>query len=180
MRNEVCWWLRATIGLLIAGLSGAPGALATTAMAPLTVRELTNRSDLAIHGTVESISSSREGQGIFTEIEVRIQDTLKGRAVSENVVLKLYGGTYKGVRTRVVGGPCLSTQEEVVLFLISNGPDTYDVVSLAEGKFSVVRDHSATAKVERELGGIRYIDTTPPVVPETLDTLKAAVRASAR
>jgi len=180
MGHGIHWWLRATIGLLIAGLAGAPGALATTAVAPLTVGELTSRSDLAIHGTVESISSYREAQGIYTEIEVRIQDTLKGRAVSENVVLKLYGGTYEGVRTRVVGAPCLGTQEEVVLFLKANGPDTYDVVSLAEGKFSVVRDGSASPSVERELGGISYIDKTPPAVPETLETLKAAVRASAR
>ena len=104
---------------------------------------------------------------------------LKG-AEAPRVTLRLYGGTYGNTRTRVIGGPCLNVGEEVVLFLRANGAATFDVTNLAEGKWSVIRVPGQPAGVERDLGGIQYVlGSGAPDAPQTLDALKAAVRAAA-
>lgn len=175
MLNEPC--IR-TFTLLLA-LALAPVASATSSLAPLTPAELTVRADLVVRGTVGEMTSSMENQQIFTRIEVRPSETLKGRASADTVTLRLYGGVHGRLRTRVIGAPCLSPGEEVVLFLKANGPATFDVVSLAEGKLSVVRPRVGPPVVRRDLDGISYLDASGlGRFPTSLDGLKAAVRAA--
>ena len=143
------------------------------------MERLTGVSDLAVHGTVESIHSERDGDRIYTYVEVRPAEIVKGLALPA-VTLRLYGGVYENTRTKVVGGPCMAVGEEVFLFLKANGESTFDVVNLSEGKFRVLRPVGQEARVERDLSDIRYVNGTSGVpVPETLAGLKAAVRAAA-
>jgi hypothetical protein len=165
---------------LAAAITAALPAWATSAVAPATVPQLAERSDLAVHGTVESIRTAKEGEQIFRYITLRVSDTLKGRTIGDAVTLKLYGGTYDGLSTIVLGAPCLSQGDEVVLFLKANGLSTYDVVSLAEGKFEVVRTASGPTLVRRDLSGISYEQGPRAPIPASLDELKAAVRSAAR
>lgn len=172
--------MRISAPAIVLLLSYTPFALATSALAPSTVAELTKYADLAVQGTVESIRSTMEDQRIFTYIDVRVSETLKGRAESPIVTLKLYGGTHDGLTTIVMGAPCFREREEVVVLLKALGRSTYAVVNLAEGKFSVERNGKGPPVVRRRLGGIAYRHGPPERDPETLDALKAAVRASRR
>lgn len=167
-------------GLALFALFAGP-ALATTALAPASVEQLTAHADLALEGRVVSIHSFREGQQIFTEIEVEVLEAVKGRAAG-TVTLRLYGGVVDGKRTRVIGAPCIGTGEEVFLFLAANGPRSYDVVNLAEGKFSIVRgaEMRGGGEVRRDLREIAFIDPAMPAIPSTLADLKAAVRVAAK
>src|SRR5690606_12655826 len=127
IRSAVCAFV------LIAGMSAS--AFATTALRPLSVEEMATRADLVVRGTVERIDSFRDGDRIYTDIDVRVSETWKGDVESETVRVRVYGGSADGYRTIVMGAACWSPYEEAVLFLVSNGVDTYDVLSLAEGKF---------------------------------------------
>lgn len=153
----------------------ASSALASSSAGMLSIDELTKYSDLVVHGRIGSIDSYMSNQHIFTEIEVMVTEQLKGKTDENSVILKLYGGTVNGIRTTVLGGPCLSMGEEVVLFLKSRDKETFDVLNLAEGKFSV---QAGTQRVVRDLSGISYLSAERPRIPETLDELKAAIAAA--
>jgi hypothetical protein len=156
-------------------------AHATTARAILAIEELTQRSDLVVHGTVSSMRSSMEDGRIFTTIDVTPTEIVKGAPSTRHVTLKLYGGVFNGMRTMVIGAPCISNGEEIVAFLKANSPSTYDLVNLAEGKFSVIRDGGSSPAVERDLRGIHYLDPhTIPHIPATLDELLSMVRSANR
>lgn len=179
---------RLTTGFVVAGaIAGIasvalpPTADATTAAARLSLDELTERSDLVIRGTVESIQFEFvPGKGPFTRIEVALDDVLAGNAGGETVTVRMYGGEHEGMHTRMDGAPCLGYGEEVVLFLAANGPDTFNVVNLAEGKFAVDRSTGSARILERDLSGIVYLDAGfEPVIPRTLDAFAASVRAAA-
>jgi len=172
-------------GIAIAGIiamaTGPTAANATTAVARLSLDELTERSDLVVHGTVESIRFEFVPEkGPFTRIEIALDEVLAGNATGETVTVRMYGGEHDGKHTRMDGAPCLGFGEEVVLFLAANGPDTFNVVNLAEGKFAVDRSTGSAEIPERDLSGIVYLDSeTEPVIPRTLDAFAASVRAAA-
>jgi hypothetical protein len=176
MKN-LCNGSRIASILMTASLVGPLSAAATTAVAPMPLELLAEVAELSVHGTVESIDSYVDGDRIFTEVVLRIIDVLKGRTDAETVTVKLYGGVAAGKITRVFGGPCFSDDEEVVVFLRPNGPTTWGVVNLAEGKLRVLRDVPGAPQVTRDLREITYL--TPPVrtdVPESLAELKAQTR----
>ncbi len=179
MRND--FQCRFPLALILVGtlLSWTSSSLATSSYEPLRISELTAQADLAVRGTVQTITSSKEHQRIYTHVEVQVSETLKGRTASESVTLKLYGGAHGGLRIVVDGAPCFRAGEEVVLFLVANGSRTYDVVSLAEGKFEVDRTAPAVPRVARDLSGIHYLRVSDERFPESLDELQAAVRAAA-
>ncbi len=91
----------------------------------------------------------------------------------------LLGALVNGIRTWTVGAPCLDQGEPVVMFLKSNGVDTFDIVNLAEGKFSVDLNAPDRA-VSRDLRGIHFLDPTQPGVPTSLDELKNEVILATR
>jgi hypothetical protein len=160
--------------VLIAGMTAS--AFATTAIRPLSVEELATRADLVVRGSVESIDSFRDGDRIYTNIDVRVTETWKGETEPETVRVRVYGGSADGYRTIVIGAACWDPSEETVLFLVSNGVDTYDVLSLAEGKFHL----AAEGTVERDLTGIAFAEPSLEVMPTTVTELQSAVTAALR
>jgi hypothetical protein len=81
---------------------------------------------------------------------------------------------------RVIGAPCFARDEEVVLF-VHHDDKTQElhVLSLAEGKFTVLRDRKGD-RVQRDLSGIEFSQTTPVKFPESLKELETVVRDAAR
>lgn len=159
-----------TLLCLAAGAIAIP-ADATTALQAYSVSELTNRSTLVLRGRIDRIESFQQGAAIFTDIELNPLETWKGDAPTGRVQLRVYGGSYDGIRTTVIGAPCWSEGEESVLFLVPNGPSTYDVLALAQGKFVV----TAGGTLERDLSGIAFAQPATEIIPETVPALKAAV-----
>lgn len=160
--------------ILIAGMTAS--AFATTAIRPLSVEELATRADLVVRGSVESINSFRDGDRIYTNIDVRVTETWKGETEPETVRVRVYGGSADGYRTIVMGAACWGPSEEAVLFLVSNGVDTYDVLSLAEGKFHL----EAEGTLERDLTGIAFAEPSLEAMPTTVTELQSAVTAALR
>jgi hypothetical protein len=159
--------------ILTAGM--AASALATTALRPLSVDEMATRADLIVRGQVDRIDSYKDGDKIYTNIDVAIAETWKGEAETTTVRIRVYGGVADGRRTIVIGAPCWDPGEEAVLFLVGNGPGTFDVLSLAEGKFRL--DAGAA---ERDLTGIAFAQPSLEPMPATVDELKDAVTAALR
>jgi len=164
--------------MALSTLPPSPGA--TTVVAPLSIQELVDLSDLTIHGTVLSLDTFRDERHIFTRLDVSVTESLFGETPSSVVSVELYGGVHEGLASFVIGAPTIRLGEEVVLFLKAKRPDVYYIVALAEGKFSVVRGGGEPARVERDLQGIRYLDPEGPTIPPTLESLKAVLRAAAR
>ena len=150
---------------------------ATTALSMSSIDQLTRQSDEIVHGTVESIESYMENDQIFTEVDIRVIEYLKGKTSDKIVTLKLYGGTANGLRTRVIGAPCLSPREEVVLFLKDIGNGKFCILNLAEGKFSVQTGADKVKRVVRDVSGIHYLHDVNQIIPKSLEELKAAVAA---
>ncbi len=172
--------LGGTLGALLLLLSAAATAHATTAVAVSDIATLTKRADEVVRGTVGSMRTVLEKQQIFTYIELQVQEALKGAAGPRSVSVKVLGGEANGLRTRVVGAPCLGQREEVVLFLKKDTVSpSFQIVNLAEGKFSVVRNASGAAPgVTRDLSGIHYLENLNISIPTTYEELARAVRAA--
>jgi hypothetical protein len=171
----------AALALACASGSFVPEAHATSSVAPLKVEELTQRASDVLIGRVTDFSSRAEGNKIFTYVTVRVTGVWKdgGHAKQGTVTVRLLGGTSSGLRMRVIGAPCFGRDEEVVLFLTPNGDRALSVISLAEGKFRVVRDRSGD-RVERDLSGIEFSQTNPVKAPERLKDLEELVRKNAK
>lgn len=175
-RTIMRFWALA-LGFVVAGL--APTALATSALAPLKIEELTEHASDVVVGRVAGFSSVAEGNQIFTYVEIALGQVWKGKGRDRagRLTFRMLGGEAQGLRMRVIGAPCFHRDEEVVLFLTRDGSGALSVASLAEGKFSVVRDQSG-AHVVRDLSGIEFSDNNQVDFPKTLDELERAVRAA--
>ncbi len=173
--------LAALVAILALAAFRPHPAHATSALAMLSIEQLTERSDLVVEGRVGAIRPALEGQRIFTYVDLHPVDVLKGEQPGAPIVVKLYGGAYGEYRTAIDGAPCFDRGEHVVVFLKARRTGTYGVVNLAEGKFRLASPAAATARVTRDLRGIAYLDAgVKPVIPETLAGLKTAIRAAAR
>lgn len=156
-------------------------AEATSAVAPLKIEELTKRASDIVLGRVTDFRSVAEGNQIFTYVSVSVTEVWKdgGHARQGSLTVRLLGGTAAGLRMRVVGAPCFARDEEVVLFLHQGDKENLGVISLAEGKFHVVRERTG-ARVQRDLSGIEFAQTNPIKFPESLKELETLVRDAAR
>jgi hypothetical protein len=158
-------------------------AEATSAVAPTKLEELTQRASDVVLGRVTEFHSSAEGNQIFTYVTLRVTEVWKdgGHAKQGSVTIRLLGGTASGLRMRVIGAPCFARDEEVVLFLHQDDKtQNLSVLSLAEGKFSVLRESKGGDRVQRDLSGIEFSQTTPIKFPESLKELESIVRDAAR
>jgi hypothetical protein len=177
-RTSIRFWA-VTLCFLVAGL--ASSAMATSSFAPLKIEELTERSSDIVVGRVAGFQSVAEGNQIFTYVEIRIDNVWKGKGQDKGgrLIVRMLGGVASGLRMRVIGAPCFRRDEEVALFLTKDGSGALSVASLAEGKFSIVRDRTS-ATVVRDLSGIEFSQNTSVEIPKTLDELERAVRAATR
>lgn len=170
--------IRTQIGGLAAILLASVAAIAsaTTAVSPIDIAQLSARADVIVHGDVAGLVSFLDGARIHTDIHFTVTESWKGSVDGTSVRLRVYGGSFEGKRTTVIGAPCWRTGEEAVVFLVANGGDTYDILALAEGKFAVEPDGSVT----RDLSGIAYAEPADVAAPGTLEALKDAVLTSLR
>lgn len=150
----------AALGLLVAlGALGAPAARATQ-MEHLDTRALVLGSDDIIVGQVESVQP-RWNAGrtkIFTDVSVRITQSLKGGA-GERLMLTQLGGEVGGVRYTVPGCPAFAPGEEALLFVWRDARGQAQVSGLAQGKFDVRRDPATgEATVQRSTPGLAVGD----------------------
>jgi hypothetical protein len=150
------------------------------------VPELSRLADTVIRGTVLRTEGRWSGdrRTIFTEVEIQVAETLKGRA-RKSVIVRERGGVVGNIGQRVDGVASFQKGEEVVVFLARKPDDSFAVEGMAQGKFRVERtsDGRGAFAVRGDVEAV-VLDraTGRPVQLEqrtrTLDELRGEIRAA--
>lgn len=115
--------------------------LRATIMVPLALKELTQRAELILHGTVASKVCLKDPEGrIYTRIEFKVSEVWKGVLSTNAFVIVHAGGTVGDERTVVDGEASYEVGEELVSFLRLNQRGEGVSIGLAQGKFNVWQD----------------------------------------
>ena len=101
------------------------------------IGDLTQKADCVIHGTVEGLTSRRDGNGKqLTEVDLLIRETWKGTQ-QNRMIIATAGGTLGDRKVLIPGQAEFRIGEEVVLFVVTNVLGQGIVVELSQGKFEV-------------------------------------------
>lgn len=152
-------WYRFVIAAALLGAASAPLARATQ-MEHLDTRALVLGSNDIVVGQVESVQPhwNASRTKIFTDVSVRVTQTLKGGA-SDRITLTQLGGEVGNVRYTVPGCPAFVPGEEALLFVWRDARGQAQVNGLAQGKFDIRRDPATgTATVQRSVPGLAVSD----------------------
>lgn len=98
---------------------------------------------------------SAERRHIYTEIRLRVLESLKGQVENE-IILRKLGGVLDGIASRVPGSETYRVGEEVILLLEERRvTGHYFVLGLASGKYEVLRQ-GQDLYLRRSLDGISF------------------------
>src|SRR5687768_16431394 len=113
-----------------------------TIIVPTEDHQLIRQASTIVLGQITKIDSHwyAAKTQIYTHIGVRVEEVLKGELSEAELTVKQLGGTVGGLRSWIFGSPEFVVGERVVLFLTANPDGTLRVLSLYQGKFSVLRD----------------------------------------
>jgi hypothetical protein len=144
---------------LLAALVAQPAQ--ATIMQLLEVEDLTRRSSDVIVGQVQASETEWNDAHtrIYTRIQVRVDETLKGSLTrSQIITVTQLGGEKDGVRLDFAGRPTFTDGESVVLFTTRGKNNDLIVVGLKQGKMTIAgnevkRDFSGITLVQRSADG---------------------------
>ena len=139
--------------LLLAVLFFVISTEATTAVM-LTDEELITSSRVILIGEVKSSRARWDAahQNIYTYVNVRVSDVLKGQVQSERIVFKQLGGTVDGESSIIYGAPEYKAGQRVLLFLNTSDDGSLRVAHLFMGKYDIVEDaRTKQIRIERKL-----------------------------
>jgi hypothetical protein len=130
-------------------------------MQHLEVEELARHSTDVFHGQVVSTETywNPERTRIYTGVQVRVTETLKGAARSGDLVKVVQlGGEKDGSRTDYAGRPEFASGESVILFTTRTRKNELTIVALKQGKMqvngqTVTRDFSGLTLIDRSKSG---------------------------
>jgi hypothetical protein len=170
---------------VVSGPMWAP-AHATT-LAPLTVEQLTDASDLIVRGTVLEVHADLDENGyVFTYATVRVTESVKGyAAVGDVLTVESPGGVYEGGVANTELAARYSVEEDVVLFVTEKRHGTaFGTVGLYLGKYTVKQDPSTgrpmvlqfTVPYTRSYDA-RFLPNPPVAERVTLEALRGQVHA---
>jgi hypothetical protein len=115
--------------------------LFATQLQLMTAREMAERSERIVAGTVTRVESfwNEKHTKIYTRTTIAVDETYKGTRGGTVDILQL-GGVVGNVRVTVDGAIAWKKDEEVLLFLEPYVQGTYQVTGLSQGKFEIERD----------------------------------------
>jgi hypothetical protein len=150
-------WSSALFFLVIVALCAPLSALATT-LQRLDMPALVERSEVVVRGQVSSVSTALERGKVFTTVQIKVEETLKG-APQATVTLRLIGGRHGDLVTLVHGQPQFKQDERVVVFLERSRPERpFVVTGMAQGKFSVTEDKDGKTRwANPQLGDVSLV-----------------------
>jgi hypothetical protein len=132
-------------------LSLASEVLATQFI-PISVEEMTRRSELILAGKVLSKTCLSGERGmIYTRVELQVDDVWKGTLATNRYTVVQAGGVLGERKTVVNGQAQFVIGEEVVVFLVLNPAGEGITLGLAQGKFKVWTDAGSGVKLTRNL-----------------------------
>jgi hypothetical protein len=132
-------------GFVVVFALGTSQSLVALTAAPLTLDEMVASADLIIQGTCVAKESAKEGPFIFTYYTIAVSSVWKGLKTTQEVTLRLAGGSFAGESARVNGIPDISLHEEMVLFL----------------RQALTKEHQSPLLVGGEQGKITISPATP-------------------
>jgi hypothetical protein len=128
--------------------------------------ELVTHGDHILLGTVTRVTTSWEdpdGDGqsqIFTTIEVRVEQTLKGGdRVGETVTFRQLGGRVGNITTNIPGLPKFTEGDSTLLFLEGSltNPHYSPIPGLAQGRWVVRTEHDGSRFARRDFSDSTFI-----------------------
>lgn len=163
------------LAALVAVLVIVPAASATTLL-KVDVPDLTRTSQWIVRASVLSVGSvdlRKQGQAVFTDVELAITETYKGEAVPKRYTLRLPGGvTADGLTFLIPGMPRFTPGEDVVLFLERTSLG-HIPCGLGQGVYRVQRGlgdtpwvtpTTVTAHVMTRSASGRLVEAAPPLI----------------
>lgn len=164
-------------------LASAGVAWATTVLR-FTTDELCDRADVVIHGQCVAARTRDTRDGVVTDYDVRVLESLKGEAGAA-FSFTTYGGVTETRGTFIPGAPTIKEDEELLLFLdAANKAGCRMVIGMAQGKFSVRTAEDGRKLASRNLEGLSFLDPATGEATEAkpeqavpLDDLLGRVRA---
>jgi hypothetical protein len=149
---------KAALCLLVAALA-APAAWGTLAV-ELTEADMIQEAEVIVAGHCTQVQSQWVDRDLVTLATIQVSEVLKGQAGSQ-VTVVLPGGVDANrpvpIAMSFPGAPEISQQEDVVLFLTSEGrvADGYSIVGWSQGKFSLIDDPQSGQKMAtQDLGAL--------------------------
>lgn len=150
---------------LVAWLASVPLAASALTLAPMSLGQMTEASELVVRARCVDRAATRTDDGaIESVVRFEVLETAKGTA--EGVVeIREPGGTVDGTEMVVPGAPRSRVGDEAVLFLERAPDDTLRVVGMALGYLPVVTAGPGASRVRVsphlgpgfEAGGLRPV-----------------------
>jgi hypothetical protein len=110
-------------------------------MEPLSIDDLTARSEVVIIGSVETLTTLRDDEGrIVTRVLVKVEEVWKGPVTTNHFTILLAGGVLGDEKTVVTGQAEYHPGEEIVAFLALNKMGQGVTLGLIQGKFNIHTD----------------------------------------
>lgn len=153
----------AVIVLALASLASAPASPVHAAeVIRVSHAELAKQAELIVQGKVKT-TQPRAGQGsaIYTDVTLEVTAWIKsGDAAQKTFTFSTMGGTLDGRTFGFSGNTKYAEGEEVLLFLGAPEPRTgwRSTIGVAQGKFTIKKEESGKAYLERDLGGTTFVD----------------------
>jgi hypothetical protein len=144
--------------------AATPGTSHATTVLKVSVEEMTRTSDWVVRARVLGVANvdlQAEGKGLFTDVELAIDEVLRGKDVPSRYVLRLLGGVGKNrLAMAIPGMPRFVQGEEVVLFLektsVGHVPS-----GLGQGVWRVVRTPASMPLVLQSTADMRLMKRAP-------------------
>jgi hypothetical protein len=137
-------------GVLIIGLMAMPLGVAASQVVPMSIETMADYAGQALVGEVASVRSywAEDPRRIESEVIFRNTEYLKGALPDSSATFALVvpGGTVGDTHVQVCCTPTFSPGEKWVLLLLPTY-QTYPVVGLYQGAFSIRRDAEGTERV---------------------------------
>jgi hypothetical protein len=125
-----------------------------TVMIYLNEKELTERSQVVVQGTVQQQQVIPLQGHLWTDTHVRVTASLKGYLKpGQMLVLRQPGGETATLGTKVAGAATFKLKQQVVVFARPVG-SAFVPVGMALGAFHVSRDCHGIERVSRDLRGL--------------------------
>jgi hypothetical protein len=149
--------------LLLIGAATAASGMATRSLPSL--RQLARAADVIVAGEVVLTQSDWNAARttIWTRIDLRIEEVLKGPVKGEGLSFSQLGGQVGGIAASVGGTPSFTQGERVLLFLSRRQDMSLGISGIFHGKFTIEPSEASDDKpvVRREPDSGRVLDRYP-------------------
>lgn len=147
-----------------------PSLLFSSVALQLSNKEMTEKADEIVIGTVKSIDYilNEKQQTPYTITTVSVERWIKGNSREKDIRIRQIGGKFGDQQLFISGDARMKEGEKVLLFL-KRGEEFRFILALAQAKFSIIRDEkTGEEKVIRDISrlGLGKFDSAGKMIVE--------------